>query len=173
MPLITYGFWGARDCIMVGSSFVLPDIIGGALHQKCGINSTDSVRIAQIACPVSSQFLAGPAHFLALDFYNRPMNDVPLRTMIYERGILLSKNFTSLVSARIARIAPVYGIGGVGNTYFRNEWREYLIRREVQVAIQQQNIKEQRESATKLVDLVHAKERAQKAAGRIGWFRGM
>lgn len=97
VPIVTYGFWAIRDCTMVGSSFILPDVVGGMLHERCGINPTDSVRIAQFFCPVFSQFIAGPAHFAGLDFYNRPMKDTPLRSMLFERGSLLANNFVSLM----------------------------------------------------------------------------
>jgi len=40
-------------------------------------------------------------------------------------------NYSSIVAARVSRIAPAYGIGGIGNTYLREEWREYLLQNEL------------------------------------------
>jgi hypothetical protein len=126
MPFKTYGLWGLRDGVVIASSFVLPDIVGASLHERgFGTQKADAVKLAQIACPIASQFVAGPAQLLGLDYYNRP------HASLGERGALLLKNFSTVVAARIARILPTYGVGGIGNTHFRNQWRDYLIRRNV------------------------------------------
>ena len=29
VPMVTYGLWGMRDCMVIGSSFVMPKVVGG------------------------------------------------------------------------------------------------------------------------------------------------
>jgi hypothetical protein len=170
MPLKTYGLWGLRDGVVIASSFVLPDIVGASLHERFGMNKSDAVKVGQMGCPIASQFVAGPAQLLGLDYYNRP------RVTLVERGILLMKNFPTVVAARIARIAPTYGMGGIGNTHFRNDWREYLIRRNVKQTIRSKNqsLEEQRRSAATLVDLVRAGEKKSQGKGAVpGWLKDL
>jgi hypothetical protein len=127
VPLITYGLWGVRDCLVVGSAFVLPSRIAKVLHQKTSIDEKSALTISQLLCPVAAQFAAGPVHLLSLDLYNRPLRNLTPKDMLMERLRFQCNNFSSIVGARIARIAPAYGIGGVGNTYLREKWRSFLM----------------------------------------------
>merc|ERR1712038_213682 len=86
--------------------------------------------LSQIACPILAQTVAGPVQLLGLDIYNRPLPNASAKEVFRERMIFQYNNFRSIVSARICRIAPAYGIGGVGNTYFRDMWRSKLLRDE-------------------------------------------
>jgi hypothetical protein len=123
MPLITYGLWGARDCMVIGSSFILPGHMSDILERNTNLDRVTSLQISQLTCPVLTQLVAGPTQLLGLDFYNRPLTDLSYRAAIVERMRFQYSNFTSIVGARIARIAPAYGIGGVCNTHFRDKWR--------------------------------------------------
>lgn len=125
VPLITYGLWGVRDCMVIGSSFVLPDIVSGVIEREMDVQKTTALQISQFFCPIVTQVLVTPVQVLGLDFYNRPLASA------MERVQLQYANFSSIVAARISRIAPAYSIGGIGNTYFRTEWRNYLLRREL------------------------------------------
>jgi len=120
VPLISYGFWGLRDCMVIGSSFVLPEMVGPMLHEQALLSKDDAFRFAQLFCPIATQLLATPAQLLGLDFYNRPNKSVT------ERFRNVCRNYFSIFGARVSRIAPAYGIGGIGNTYFRNEWRSFV-----------------------------------------------
>eukprot|EP00520_Triparma_pacifica_P018813 CAMPEP_0118632598 /NCGR_PEP_ID=MMETSP0785-20121206/532_1 /TAXON_ID=91992 /ORGANISM="Bolidomonas pacifica, Strain CCMP 1866" /LENGTH=318 /DNA_ID=CAMNT_0006523383 /DNA_START=193 /DNA_END=1146 /DNA_ORIENTATION=+ len=128
MPSITYGLWGLRDCLVISSSFVLPPILQSALVNKLDMEESKAKTTAQIFCPIATQFIAGPVQLLGLDYYNRP------GTTLSSRLSLLASEFTTIVSARIARIAPAYGIGGVGNNYVRDRWRSWVIHREMEKA---------------------------------------
>lgn len=112
MPLVTYGLWATRDCMVIGSSFILPSMLAG--------NEGYRRTIAQILFPVLTQAVAGPVQLLGLDFYNRP------HVTLTQRIALVRRNFSSILVARVARILPAYGIGGVGNTHLRNMWREKI-----------------------------------------------
>ena len=76
--------------------------------------------------PIITQFIAGPLQLLGLDFYNRPLSGMSTRAAIIDRGTFLLNGYTSVVTARIARIIPGYSIGGVLNTSLRDKYRTYL-----------------------------------------------
>lgn len=123
VPMISYGLWACRDCMVIGSSFVLPEIVSKSLEDQ-GMEKTRALTLSQMACPILTQAVAGPVQLLGLDFVNRPMNDLSYGQATRERISSIGKNFFSIFGARVCRIAPAYGIGGVGNTYLRNKWRE-------------------------------------------------
>jgi hypothetical protein len=131
MPLITYGLWGLRDCMVIGSSFILPEYMSNTLQQNSDLDKKTALQISQLTCPIATQLVAGPIQLLGLDFYNRPLSDLSYKAAVLERLKFQYANFTSIVGARIARIAPAYGIGGVGNTHFRDMWRDYLQERDL------------------------------------------
>lgn len=133
MPKLTYLLWGVRDCMVIGSSFILPDIMCDILTKNSDLDRTTALRISQFACPVLTQFAAGPVQLLSLDIYNRPLPNMSWRDIISERLKFQANNFFSIVGARISRIAPAYGVGGIGNTYLRDKWRDTLLRRELRL----------------------------------------
>jgi hypothetical protein len=45
---------------------------------------------------------------------------------------VLQQNVIGVVGARMARILPGYGIGGVYNKRWKAQWRDYLIQRQVE-----------------------------------------
>lgn len=130
VPLITYGLWGFRDCLVVGSAFFLPNHVAKRLHEQLNFDKISAQTISQLLCPVAAQFFAGPVHLLSLDMYNRPMSDMSLQDAVVERSKFVYSNFSSIVIARIARIVPAYGFGGIGNTYLRDSWRSGLVTKE-------------------------------------------
>lgn len=128
MPLITYGLWGLRDCMVIGSSFILPEYTSNVLKEYTQLDPKTALQVSQVACPVVTQVVAGPTQLLGLDMYNRPMKDLTFKAAAIERIQFQRANFSSILGARIARIAPAYGIGGLGNTYFRDMWRSKIVK---------------------------------------------
>lgn len=63
---------------------------------------------------------------LSLDIYNRPLPNMSFKEVLSERLTFQFQNYFSIVGARISRIAPAYGVGGIGNTYLRDKWRDFL-----------------------------------------------
>mmetsp|Transcript_1531 Transcript_1531/g.2192 ORF Transcript_1531/g.2192 Transcript_1531/m.2192 type:complete len:313 (+) Transcript_1531:111-1049(+) len=126
VPFISFALWGLRDCLVIGSAFILPEYVCQILKQRTDLEHVTALQISQLTCPVATQVIAGPIQLLGLDFYNRPLADLSYKAATIERIKFQCANFGSIVGARIARIAPAYGIGGVGNTYFREKWRNYL-----------------------------------------------
>ena len=126
MPLVTYGLWGLRDCLVIGSSFILPDKMSQILQEEIDLDETSALQLSQLICPIAAQTVATPVQMLGLDYYNRPLSDHTFKSALVERLKFQYLNFSSILTARILRIAPAYGVGGVGNTYFREKWRKYL-----------------------------------------------
>jgi hypothetical protein len=123
IPKVSYGLWMSRDFLVVGSGFILPDLV--AKHW-----GEDYKQLAQAGMPVAMQFIAGPLQLLGLDFYNRPLENLTTRQAVLERSHFLKQGMASVITARIARIIPGYSIGGVLNTKFRDQWRNYLTSQE-------------------------------------------
>jgi hypothetical protein len=131
VPFISYGLWMTRDALVVGSSFLLPEMVSGSLQDSTKLDAKDALRVSQIACPVATQVVAGPLHLLALDYYNRPLSTMTAADAAWERLQMIKSNAGAVIAARVARIAPGYGLGGVVNTHFRDAWRDHLIQKEI------------------------------------------
>ena len=54
------------------------------------------------------------------DLYNRPKQGVA------ERMRLLSESYWKCVAARMARILPAFGFGGIGNKAFRTQFQDWV-----------------------------------------------
>jgi len=131
IPKITYGLWASRDMMVIGSSFILPDIMSKKLQDNSDMDKQKAKSISQIFCPIAVQFAAGPVQLLGLDIYNRPMRNKSLPQVAMERASFIASGFSSVVMARILRIAPAYGLGGVFNTHYRDQWRDMLLDKEL------------------------------------------
>jgi hypothetical protein len=59
VPMITYGLWGLRDCMVIGSSFILPDVMSGILEEQHDFDKKTAQKLSQFACPVVAQFVSG------------------------------------------------------------------------------------------------------------------
>mmetsp|Transcript_30189 Transcript_30189/g.45738 ORF Transcript_30189/g.45738 Transcript_30189/m.45738 type:complete len:271 (-) Transcript_30189:2089-2901(-) len=55
VPLITYGLWGLRDCMVIGSSFILPDIVSGVVEKEFDVKKATALQISQFICPLATQ----------------------------------------------------------------------------------------------------------------------
>lgn len=153
IPRMSYALWMARDLSVVGSSFILPDLLYPHLVDTYGFNESSAKNISQLSLPIAAQFVAGPLHFMGLDLYNRNLDAKLWPEAIADRGKALYRGAVPVIVARIARIFPGYGFGGVLNTKCRDRWRDYLVQREVKKMMENP----QKENASKLVALVHSK----------------
>ena len=66
VPLVTYGLWGMRDCMVIGSSFVMPRVVAERLVEDFGVEEGAAWKVAQLSCPVITQAVAGPVQLLGL-----------------------------------------------------------------------------------------------------------
>ena len=156
-PKSSYAFWALRDLSVIGSSFILPDLVATKLSTDYGMDKSSTLSYCQLTLPVLTQVVAGPFHFLGLDVYNRNLSHLPNRTMVVkDRLVKLSQSFGPVVFARMARIAPGYGIGGVYNTKFRTAWRDFVVERHVEsMMADNKNSKNSQAKSTGLVALLY------------------
>ena len=120
VPLPTYALFALRDSLTVAASFTFPPIVSKQLQHEmnCSVQKADVS--AQLLCPAAVQFISTPLHLLGLDLYNHK------EKKIGERVSFLTREYWKSALARIARIGPAFGIGGISNKYFRDTWNGLL-----------------------------------------------
>lgn len=118
VALPTYLLFAARDCMTIFASFNVPHLLGPVLTRRLG----DEVQryasgqtLAQFAAPAAVQLFSTPVHLLGLDIYNRPAASGGWR----DRWAAVRKNWTVSTVARVCRIIPAFGVGGVVNVKVR------------------------------------------------------
>lgn len=78
-----------------------------------GLSHFKAQNIAQFVAPAAMQILSTPMHLLGLDFYNRT------GVTFGERWAVVRKAWAMSCVARMGRIVPAFGVGGVVNTGLR------------------------------------------------------
>jgi len=165
VPAVSYGFWMMRDFTVIGSSFVLPAHVAAVLEESCEMNAHDATAVAQLATPITAQLIAGPLHYVGLDFFNRP--STPLQPVsMAERAQFLYNGFVPVVAARMVRVLPGYGIAGVYNTKFRAAWRDFLIQR--QMGQLMAHASSEGTNVRQLVELIRAKKQEEQTQQKDG-----
>ncbi|KAM0432863.1 hypothetical protein ACHAPT_004565 [Fusarium lateritium] len=123
VPMASYGLFALRDCLTIFASFNVPPLLGPYLDQRF----TDEVKkrvsglyAAQFMAPAMVQFISTPMHLLGLDLYNRPASG-PAGAVVglRDRWDLIRRNWLISSVARICRIVPAFGVGGVVNMKVR------------------------------------------------------
>lgn len=121
-PGISYAMFATRDSLTILASFTLPKTFGKAIHERLSLGEQTSNNIAQITTPCMVQFVSTPLHVYGLDRYNRPEPNVTFS----DRFLRIRQEYVKTVMARIARILPAFGIGGIVNKYLRMSGKEFL-----------------------------------------------
>ncbi|EEB08669.1 hypothetical protein SJAG_03833 [Schizosaccharomyces japonicus yFS275] len=131
LPGKCYALYGLRDALTVACSFNLPPLIAPYLP--------GGLVTAQMLTPCAVQFVSTPLHLLSLDIYNRPEN-----LNLTARMLEVRKNLMKSIFARMLRILPAFGIGGVANRGIRTSCLDNLQRKgeaftaaEVKASLQQ------------------------------------
>ena len=139
LPLTSWACWVARDLLTVGAAFSLPKPLAAKLAE--GEQPLLSERWAAVAAqllPVMMvQVVSTPLHLLANDLYNfkrgAPRVVDPATGVLKsgektlaERLALLRREGPKSFVARLGRIAPAFGFGGIGNTHTRRFLREKM-----------------------------------------------
>ena len=119
VPFRSYSLYTIRDSLTIYASFNLPTILSQNLVAS-GIDPKWADVGAQLVTPCAIQLSSSPLHLLGMDFYNRPQASTP------DRVVFIKKEYFATTLARIGRIFPAYGIGGVANKYFRKLGSEWL-----------------------------------------------
>jgi hypothetical protein len=109
MKLPSYSFFAMRDSMTILASFSLPNVISLKMQDRFNVGKTTADTTAQLFTPISMQILSTPLHLLGLDVYNRP------NATTGERQLFVKNEYVKTTLARMARIFPAYGIGGVVN----------------------------------------------------------
>jgi hypothetical protein len=78
-----------------------------------------ALSVAQFVTPAAVQLVSTPLHLLGLDLYNRPGAAVG---GVDGRASKVVRNWGMSAVARICRIIPAFGVGGVVNTKVRKNF---------------------------------------------------
>ena len=126
IPKLSYALFACRDSLTIFASFNLPTIIAPRLaelppsikNRFSRILSTDSGRAntAQFLAPAAMQVFSTPLHLLGLDLFNRQG-----QLGFGERALQVTKNWAVCSFARMGRIVPAFGVGGVVNSQMRGK----------------------------------------------------
>ncbi|KAI4141253.1 MAG: hypothetical protein L6R39_005438 [Caloplaca ligustica] len=119
IPAASYALFALRDSMTIFASFNLPPVVAPMLSE--GVEkAVGRASLAQIMAPAAVQILTTPLHLWGLDLYNRP------RASLGERVSLVGKNWAGSTAARMGRIVPAFGFGGVVNSKVRRRLMERL-----------------------------------------------
>jgi len=124
VPLPSLALFTLRDCLTIFASFNVPPLLGPVISRNMGKELEKSLSgqtIAQFVAPAAVQILSTPMHLLGLDLYNRGSN-----VSWAERWDIVKKNWSVSAVARICRIVPAFGVGGVVNSKMRRSFMEKL-----------------------------------------------
>ena len=112
VPKRTLALFAARDSLTVFASFNIPPLLGPVLG---------SAAAAQFLAPASVQIISTPLHLLGLDIYNRPKLGRGIGAAVpwNDRWRVIKRDWMAACGARIGRIVPAFGVGGVVNASVR------------------------------------------------------
>lgn len=130
VPLAALALFAARDCLTIFASFNVPPILGPVLARHLGEEGerwASGQTVAQFAAPAAVQVLSTPLHLLGLDLYNRPKGLEATKGPSWgQRWDIVRKNWGISTMARMFRIVPAFGVGGVVNFKVRRNLMEKL-----------------------------------------------
>jgi len=118
VPLPSYTLFTLRDCLTIFASFNIPPLLGPVITKKMSEEMRKNVSgqtVAQFLAPAMVQIFSTPIHLLGLDLYNRNSKDIHWG----ERWQIVKKNWGVSAVARMCRIIPAFGVGGVVNSKVR------------------------------------------------------
>ncbi|KAG6159890.1 hypothetical protein E4U37_002200 [Claviceps purpurea] len=124
IPLPSYALFTLRDCLTIFASFNIPPLLGprldAGLSEELG-RYISGQTTAQFLAPAAVQFFSTPLHLLGLDMYNRPAGAGAAGVGLSwgDRLRLVRENWLVSSLARIGRIVPAFGVGGVVNLKVR------------------------------------------------------
>lgn len=122
VPPATYTLFAIRDAMTIFASFNLPPILApnmpipGAAEKYISRASA-----AQFLAPAAIQFISTPFHLYGLDLYNRNGG-----TSFSDRINKVRLDWIKSSLARICRILPAFGFGGVVNNSLRKKFQTQL-----------------------------------------------
>lgn len=125
IPKISYSLFCLRDSVTIFASFNVPALVAPSIPDSIASTPAMKAALAQFACPALMQFVSTPMHLLGLDLYNRqPIGGLGWR----ERAARIRRDYIPSSFARMGKIVPAYGVGGVVNVRLRAALMEKLER---------------------------------------------
>lgn len=116
IPKVSYTLFCLRDSVTIFASFNIPPLIAPSIPDFIASTPSMKAATAQFACPALMQFASTPMHLLGLDLYNRqPVGGLPWT----ERVARIRRDYVPSCFARMGKIVPAYGVGGVVNVRLR------------------------------------------------------
>ena len=95
----------------IAASFNLPSYLAPMLGSQGA---------AQFLAPAAVQLFSTPLHLLGLDMFNRPQGQGKAPVFVERLG-MVRRDWLGASFARMCRIIPAYGVGGVINTKIRKQ----------------------------------------------------
>jgi len=115
VPGPTYLLFALRDCMTVFASFNLPPLLAPKIPlSESAEKYMSRTSVAQFLAPAGIQLFSTPLHLFGLDLYNRNGGSTFADRLQKVRADWLKSSL-----ARMARIVPAFGVGGVVNTAMR------------------------------------------------------
>lgn len=121
VPIPSYFLFLSRDLLTISASFNFPPILSHYMQDTLKLPKQLSDVSAQLLTPLSVQIVSTPMHLLALDLYNRP--DV----CFGDRKVFIGREYWKATLARMARIFPAFGVGGVSNKALKENLKRVLL----------------------------------------------
>ncbi|KAK3620281.1 hypothetical protein LTR56_023495 [Elasticomyces elasticus] len=116
IPPVTYALFAARDCLTIFASFNLPPILAPNMPlSESAEKYISRASAAQFLAPAAIQLISTPFHLLGLDLYNRNGG-----TPFSDRLRKVRVDWIKSSIARMCRIVPAFGFGGVVNNGMRS-----------------------------------------------------
>lgn len=123
IPPVTYGLFIVRDALTIFASFNVPYYLAPRLpiSDDFARRYMSRASVAQFLAPAFMQLGSTPLHLLGLDLYNRAEE-----TSLRQRLVKVRQDWLKSSFARMARIIPAFGIGGVVNNTMRTRLMQPL-----------------------------------------------
>ena len=116
MPNLSMFLFASRDSMTILSSFSLPPKVSNNLLQGMfNLPKMEADVLAQVVTPCAMQIFSTPLHLYGLDLYNRPGGSGTNAVTNTSRYEFVKREYGKTVLARMSRILPAFGIGGVLN----------------------------------------------------------
>jgi len=122
MPKATIGLFATRDLFTIGAAFTVPPLLASFFIRSGLVEEKYAAETAQLVSPVAMQVFCSPLHLMALNFYN--VRD----STAGQRLKQVASTLPQTTIARMCRMAPAYGLGGVMNTTLVHRGRDRNLR---------------------------------------------
>lgn len=122
VPPTTYALFAVRDSMTIFASFNLPPILAPSMPiPEAAEKYISRASAAQFMAPAAIQLLSTPFHLYGLDLYNRNGG-----TSFSDRMSKVRLDWLKSSLARMCRILPAFGVGGVVNNSLRHRFQKQL-----------------------------------------------